>query len=719
MATTAAHPARRTLRRHLLDGAELWFHPRSGTHVRVDAHATRDRRRTAPRVVMFGITNACNLTCTYCSRDVGKPSTWTVDSAATVLEDLAAAGVLEVAFGGGEPFAFRGFAELLQRLHRTTPLALNVTTNGTLLTAELLARVGPLFGQVRLSLHENVAWRRAAELLQQAGVRWGPNVLVDGRTLDELPALLAEVATLGASDVSLLSYVGPEAARHPSDADLARCAAIVQTSPLPCRVSVCFGRRLQVDRLLSGLEPDGDCGAGGDFVTVTPDRRLQACSFQDDGLPFVDAADLLRRWREQHERLAAAAPRRGCARHEREALPGDRSVDAPPAAGIRVWQAFSGNNSSECHLVARFADAESAQQLVAKLTGLPAGVDHWDDDLPPEEFGKWLHMFAEEGVTMPVPASAEVGFIAPQSFGAIGPTFFAHHDYTLGNLDLLAALAWRSGAACWTGSWNRTCAHWLVGWDAGSPAAAARAVGEASALPSRELALVAQAHGSRVIACWRPDYQEFAANRGRLEALAGPARVEFEPIRLALDAADLRDLLQRSADPIAARSRLWLCFPPESAARFAATIDDHEFVQFDDQIVVDRIERMRRLAQRANAVGGVAEAFDGERLESRFLFHHPERRPFTTMVLPEATIGRLRTDLRARLEGEEFEFVAEVAPSWQGSGTVVRVRSGRPLAVLATVHSFVRAEACGCSHELIDVDQPAMALRRLLVSLRR
>lgn len=65
--------------------------------------------------------------------------------------------------GGGEPFAFHGFAELLERLHATTALALNVTTIGTLLTPALLDRVGPLLGQVRLSLHAPIgAPRRAA-----------------------------------------------------------------------------------------------------------------------------------------------------------------------------------------------------------------------------------------------------------------------------------------------------------------------------------------------------------------------------------------------------------------------------------------------------------------------------------------------------------------------------------------------------------------------------
>ena len=37
----------------------------------------------------------------------------TVETAAATLRGLHDAGVLEVAYGGGEPFAFRGFADLV------------------------------------------------------------------------------------------------------------------------------------------------------------------------------------------------------------------------------------------------------------------------------------------------------------------------------------------------------------------------------------------------------------------------------------------------------------------------------------------------------------------------------------------------------------------------------------------------------------------------------
>jgi len=95
-------------RQHPLDGALLFFHPNTGWHARWDAPATRLLSRTAPRAVMFGITNRCNLTCHFCSRDLEAGSDWTQASAFDVLAGLDRAGTLEVAFGAASPSPSRG-----------------------------------------------------------------------------------------------------------------------------------------------------------------------------------------------------------------------------------------------------------------------------------------------------------------------------------------------------------------------------------------------------------------------------------------------------------------------------------------------------------------------------------------------------------------------------------------------------------------------------------
>lgn len=277
-------PANAGFRSYSLDGARLFFHPRSGTSIRVCNDATAAERRRAPRVAMFGITNACNLSCDFCSRDVARKSAWTVASAFDALKGLADAGTLEVAFGGGEPFTFRGFSKLVAKLSDETPLALPVTTNGTLLTEDSWPAFANRFGQVRLSIYEDSTWRRCAKLFAKTEQRWGANLLVEDATLASLAKQLKGFADAGCHDVSLLSYVGEAKERTLSKAGQRKLAEIVRASPVPCRLSVCMGDVVPVDRLFAGIDNDGDCGAGYDFVSITPDQAVQSCSVQEHSI---------------------------------------------------------------------------------------------------------------------------------------------------------------------------------------------------------------------------------------------------------------------------------------------------------------------------------------------------------------------------------------------------------------------------------------------------
>lgn len=722
MMLTATH--RRTFRRYNLDGAALWFHPATGTHVRVDAGATRSLRRTAPRVVMFGITNACNLACSYCSRDIERPSTWTVTSAATMLEDLARAGVLEVAFGGGEPFAFRGFPELLERLHATTALALNVTTNGTLLTPALLDRVGPLLGQVRLSLHDSADWRAAARRLAASPVRWGANVLVDDDAVASLPELLAELRELGATDASLLAYVGPDPARHPSPASLTRCAEIVQDSVLPCRVSVCFGRRLGVDRLLADLETTGDCGAGVDFVTITPDQRLQACSFQDDALPITDAADVLRRWRRDRATFDAPAQRRGCARLDSHESASGHAV----APALRVWQAFSGNNSSECHLVARFDDAQDAERLLAKLT-----------DLSPTDEAPWHELFEKEGVARAHQRAddQEYGFEVPKVLGALGATLVAHHDWTLGDFKELAALAWREGAEC-------SSAVGGLAFVIRAPDAAAATQLAATPLPDADagfLKVHVATHGEFVVGILWPDYEQLAEIRVALERYAGALPLCIEPLAGVPDAAALQSTLSRLGLDVPLRPRLHLAFGwldgIEAAPRFARTIDDHASICVGSNVLVDNIGRKRRTALRGHAAGATASSLEAERIDIVSLWSLPRafrnradvtkqhaltsesERGYVALNVDKALAaieGRLLPRLRAELQ-QEFELRVEWKEVMQSLQSVVR--TSKPMVawpIIGAVGAELELEQW---HRLVEPDNLALVIRCMLAELRK
>ncbi len=703
-------------RAHPLDGSMLYFHPETGTQVRVRGKNTRALERTAPRVVMFGITNACNLRCEFCSRDTSRESSWTVASAAEVLEGLAAAGTLEVAFGGGEPFAFRGFAELLLRLRKTTRLALHVTTNGTLVDAGQLVLTEGILGMVRVSIYDDVPWRPAAQALFRAEQRWGANVLVTDRSLSALPALALELAALGARDVSLLSYVGPDPSMTLSRTGEEALAAFIAVSPLPCRVSVCFGTRLGVSRLWNGTDDGGDCGAGLDFLSITPDKRVQSCSFQEGSFPIASAGDALAVWRSRRDELREASPRPGCARTR----PTSSSV---PRDGVHVWQSFSGNNSGECILVSKFDSAEDAEKLLADL--LPGFV-------PGEPYGApWKELLVAERVSL---HDGSFG-TAPDEMIAVGRTFVARTDYAAGDdFPELRALTWKRGGQVICGG---------IHVHDGTPLLAvirARDPKDAAALVSQSTVggAVACAHGRDVIVAISSSAPNDSAGgelstvlahrRDALTALAGDRPFAMETAFDAIDERALVAVMKKLGTTPDEAPRLLLSFwrsdskhrkQEESAQAFAKNLEG-TVSQVKNLVLVEDLVRRKRTAIEAHRQGAWVSPLDGAIVEVWAELWREEPRPTRGKAATPAeplVAAEVETDLRARLRlalgAAPFELTKCIPGTW-GGRVQVRVRTSSPALVLAALAADAKSRGAMISLGVLDVDKLERAVRRLL-----
>jgi len=140
-----------------------------------------------------------------------------------------------------------------------------------------------------------------------------------------------DLVARGCRDVLLLNHIGGDAEEQltrDQDAALARSVGLLARAlrgRATIKLSVCWGERLDaVPRLVDAP----DCGAGVDFVVVTSDRRLQACSFQNVSIPFRDAPELLELWRRRRDFLSSPSPRVGCGRVGK--LP-DAAAETSPA----------------------------------------------------------------------------------------------------------------------------------------------------------------------------------------------------------------------------------------------------------------------------------------------------------------------------------------------------------------------------------------------------
>lgn len=177
---------------------------------------------SAPTEAHLAVTDRCPAACTGCYLSAGpdRPATEPGDLRER-LDELAAMGVFEVAFGGGEALLREDLFDLAAHAQQLGMVA-NLTTSGFGLTPRRARQMAALFGQVNVSLDglgETYAasrgWSGAArglgalQMLTDAGVRCGVNTVLTRPLLGDTGALDAlgdAAAAAGAVEWQWLRY---------------------------------------------------------------------------------------------------------------------------------------------------------------------------------------------------------------------------------------------------------------------------------------------------------------------------------------------------------------------------------------------------------------------------------------------------------------------------------------------------------------------------------
>lgn len=445
------------LRMHSLDGGRLYFERETGTQVRLTGPAYASERRRAPAFVQIGLTNRCNLACSFCFRDKSLTSAWTAAELLAWAQRLDALGVLELGFGQGEPLVFPEFPALVRTLARETQLAIHFTTNGLRLDEATLDELDEVYGeqgvgQLRLSWYDDNAPLARARLLARRKVRFGVNLLVTPARLDALAEQIDTLAELGCRDLLLLSYNGPEAALHLDPAHDRRLAAIVLAAharhaghALALRLSVCFGARLpEVPQLHLGAAND-DCGAGEDFLTIDSQKRALACSFHGGARPVDSPEAAIAIWREARARREHAGLR-GCARSPLARVGRAKATPAPLAtrtsSSAIAWQAYASNHSSSFTLVGEFSTLAKSAEYVEHIEGLlrrcaaaHAGAREHGTPVP-ATLAELLGWSPDRSPAAFLVKPEELTFHRPDTILAGGRRVIVHDDSTLRSFEL-------------------------------------------------------------------------------------------------------------------------------------------------------------------------------------------------------------------------------------------------------------------------------------------
>jgi AdoMet-dependent heme synthase len=158
------------------------------------------REKHIPLHAVFELTYRCNLSCVHCFLEDGLGGELTPQEVCSVIDQLAAAGTLEITLTGGEALLREDFFDIAAHARRKN-MAITLLSNGTLLGEPEAERIKELhFFWVNISLygttpeiHEAVTGKpgsfagtvKAAKLLRQHGVKVQINFVAMKQNLGE------------------------------------------------------------------------------------------------------------------------------------------------------------------------------------------------------------------------------------------------------------------------------------------------------------------------------------------------------------------------------------------------------------------------------------------------------------------------------------------------------------------------------------------------------
>jgi radical SAM protein with 4Fe4S-binding SPASM domain len=260
---------------------------------------------SAPETLHLAITARCNLFCPGCySLQPGIGPELTTTELCGLIDQWAQMRIFQLAVGGGEPLLCQEKLFDVLTYARQRGIVPNLTTNGTLLTADVIRRLeevgvsriniswnGP--GSAHLQRSQTVA--QAIHLLLDSTLQVGVNLLVTPPLLPRLSDILIRLQRIGVRNVTFLRPKPPAALTKASTAwykanrlhrsDLLQLRSIMNTWQGALKLEVGSALvSLMGDVPLAFLRQRAvyGCAAGRRICTVWPDGRVTPCSFLAD-----------------------------------------------------------------------------------------------------------------------------------------------------------------------------------------------------------------------------------------------------------------------------------------------------------------------------------------------------------------------------------------------------------------------------------------------------
>jgi radical SAM protein with 4Fe4S-binding SPASM domain len=282
----------------------------------------------APFLVVWDFTHKCNLSCKHCYSNSGatRETELTTKEAMEVVDQLADAGVIALAFSGGEPLSRKDFFEVANYAAKRG-LYVSVATNGTLLTKENVQKLKEAkINYVEVSIDGATAethdtFRGVPSAFDKAVAGLKTCVEADlcaciattatKSNIDEMPEILDLAEELGVARFTYFNFVPTGRGKEHYDQDLSPeereklmlhlldrmskgyKVTILTTAPQLARVALqCQGpgdtatmsmAHMQTVKVSKKAVPLADfiggCGAGRLYCSLSPQGDVHPCVF--------------------------------------------------------------------------------------------------------------------------------------------------------------------------------------------------------------------------------------------------------------------------------------------------------------------------------------------------------------------------------------------------------------------------------------------------------
>ncbi len=306
---------------------------------------TRPQIVNAPFLVVWDFTHMCNLQCKHCYQDAQKalPGELTTQEAKNLVDQLSDAGVVVIAFSGGEPLMRKDFFEIALYAHQHD-LYVALASNGTLVTPEVAKKLhdaGVDYVEVSIdgmdaASHDAMrgisgAFDRSVEGIKNCvaeGIYSCIATTVTRENYDQVAEIHELAKKLGVQRLMCFNFIPTGRGIEMADKDITPCQRedllrfiltkdkdgampeILSTAPQFARVALSddesngvpvghfhSGNGLQGrTRMLADFI--GGCGAGRLYCSIEPDGDVQPCVFLPVTVGNVKEKKFLEIWHE-------------------------------------------------------------------------------------------------------------------------------------------------------------------------------------------------------------------------------------------------------------------------------------------------------------------------------------------------------------------------------------------------------------------------------------